>query len=268
MLGTVGQHQAALVDVVDRRIEHGRDVLLLQEHVEQRLAVGQPADAEVAEEGLRRDVAQVDLFLETGLAQLVGHVEQVLVGGAEASGPRGGTDDDVTGAVEEAPPSLPGVHGVFQRGDRVGVAVGAEAGHAVEVVAVPGGDDQIVVSIPPGRRLDRLAGQVEAGRFGMHELDAVLIERRRKRKRDVGRCAFPERQPDQRRVEQEPVRRRHDRHVHIAMQLMAHRQGCGQAAEVATQHHTRALRDMAPSSGRPELSPRAKGHPVVRLKAG
>ena len=237
MLGAVGQHESALVDVVDGGVEHGGDVLLLQEHVEQRLAVGQPADAEVPEERLRRDVGQVDLLLETGLAQLVGHVEQVLVGGAEAAGSRGGTDDDVARVVQEPPPALAGVHGVFQRGDRVGVAVRAEAGHTVEVVAVAGGDHQIVVSVAARRRLHRLADQVEAGRFGVHELDAMGIERRRQRKRDVRRGPLAERQPDQRRVEQEPVRSRHHRHVDIAMQLVTHRQRRRQPAEVATQHH-------------------------------
>ena len=52
MLGAVGQHQTALVDVVDGGVEHGGDVFLLQEHVEQGLAVGQSADAEVSEERL------------------------------------------------------------------------------------------------------------------------------------------------------------------------------------------------------------------------
>ena len=147
--------------MVDGGVEHGGDVFLLQEHAQQRLAVGQPADAEVPEERLGRDVGELDLLLETGLAQLVGDVEQVLVGRAEASGALGGTDDDVARVVEEPSPAFAGVLGVIQGRDRVGVAVRAQAGHSVEVVAVAGGDHQVVVAY--GRPSShRLAGQVEA----------------------------------------------------------------------------------------------------------
>ena len=70
--GAVVEHHAALVDVVDGGVDHRGDALLAQEHAQQLLAVGQAADAEVPELGFGGDVGQLDLLLQTGLAELVG----------------------------------------------------------------------------------------------------------------------------------------------------------------------------------------------------
>jgi hypothetical protein len=70
----------------------------------------------------------------------------------------------------------------------------------------------------------------------MHELDPVALERRRERERDVGRAALAERQPDQRRIEQEPVRGRDHPDIHVAVQLMADRERRGQPSEIPAQH--------------------------------
>jgi hypothetical protein len=94
---------------------------------------------------------------------------------------------------------------VVQGGDRVRVATRSEPRHDAEVVAVTGGDDQVVVVVGAGGRGDLLRCQVDPGGFGVHELDPVILERRRERERDVGRAALAERQPDERRVEHEPV---------------------------------------------------------------
>ena len=136
---------------------HRRDLLLVQEHAQQRLAVRQPADAEVPEERLRGDVGQLDLLLQPGLAQLVGDVEEELVGRAEAAGTLGGADHDVAGVGRGSAASLPGVDGVLEGGDGEGVAVGAEAGDHVDLVAVAGGDDQVVVGVGAAGGLDRPA---------------------------------------------------------------------------------------------------------------
>ena len=60
---TVGELHRAVVDVVDAHRDLGVDALLLEEHPEQLLAVGEPADAEVAEERLGRHVVQAHAVL-------------------------------------------------------------------------------------------------------------------------------------------------------------------------------------------------------------
>ncbi len=71
--------------MVDRHPDMGLDVLTPQEHAQQRLAVRQPADAEVAEERLRGDVAELDLLVQTSLAQPKCGIEQELVRRAETA---------------------------------------------------------------------------------------------------------------------------------------------------------------------------------------
>ena len=247
--GAVLEDHAALVDVVDGGVDHRGDPLLAHEHAQQLLAVRQAADAEVPQLGLGCHVRQLDLLLETGLAELVGHVEEVLVGGAEATCSLGGADDDVTGGVEEPAPAPPGPLGVEKRGDRVGVAARSQPLDRVEVVAVAGGDHQVVVRRSARRGLDLLRPQVELRCLGVDEVDAVRVEGRGQWERDVTRRPLPERQPDQRGVEQEPVRRRHHPDVHVAVQLVLHRQRGGQPAEVPTQHqHLLARHLRLPSS--------------------
>src|SRR6516225_1948231 len=63
-LPAVGEHQAPVVDVVHAGVHHRGDVLFLQEHGQQGLAVRQPADAEVTQKRLGRDVGQLDLPLQ------------------------------------------------------------------------------------------------------------------------------------------------------------------------------------------------------------
>ena len=217
-------------------VQDGGDVLFLQEHRQQAFPVRQPADSEVAQERLRGHIGQLYLPLQPRLAQPVGHVEQVLVGGAEAPGALARTHHDVGGIIEEPPPPLPGVDRVVQGGDRVRVAVWAEPGHHPEVVAVTGGDDQVVIAVDAAGRGDLLGGQVDPGGLGVGEIDPVSLERRREREGDVGGAALAERQPDQRRVEQEVVRRGDHPDIHVAVQLVADRERCGQPAEIPPQY--------------------------------
>src|SRR5215472_2652151 len=107
-LRAVAEHQAPVVDVVHAGVHDRGDVLFLHEHGQQCLAVRQPADAEMPQKRLGGDVGELDLPLQAGLAQLVGDVEQVLVGGAEAAGALGCADDDVAGRLKEPPPARTG----------------------------------------------------------------------------------------------------------------------------------------------------------------
>jgi len=196
----------------------------------------QPTDPEVPEERFARDVRQAHPPLESRLAELVGGVEEELVCGAEAARTLRRPDDDVARLGEEPPPPLAGVDGVLESGDRVGVAAGAESRHHLEVVAVAGGDDQVVVAVPPGGRVHRPRGGVDRGGRRVREVDTVRGEGRFHREGDVGWGALAERQPDQRGVEQEPIRGRDHGHVDIAVQLVLDGQRRGQSTEVASQH--------------------------------
>src|SRR5215472_10012587 len=151
-LSAVGQHEPPGVDVVHAGAQDRGDVLLLQEHGQQCLAVRQPADAEVPQKRLGRDVGQLDLPLQAGLAELVRDVEQVLVGGAEAAGALGCADDDVAWRFKEPLPALTGPDRVVQGGDRVRVTARPQARHGCEIVTVPGRYHQVVVVVAaPGR---------------------------------------------------------------------------------------------------------------------
>ncbi len=110
------------------------------------------ADAEVAEERLGGHVGELHPILDARLFQLIGHVEQVLVGGTEAPGPLRCADDHIAGIVQEFAPSPAGLHRIVERRDRMSVSVGSEPGDDVEVVAIARRDDQIVVAVLPFRR--------------------------------------------------------------------------------------------------------------------
>jgi hypothetical protein len=221
--------------VVDRHTEAVVDVLAAQEPAEQGLAVWQPADAEVPEERLGRNIRELDLGLEAGLAQPVGHVEQELVGRAEATRTLRCRDDDVAGVLQQAAPPLTGPHGILERGDRDGVV--DQARHGIHLVAITGRHHEVVVVVPGSAGgAHPLAIDVDLDRRRVHEVDAVLLEGRRDRERDVLGIALAERQPDQARVEHEPVGRGKHPHIHVTAQLPLHRQGRGEPAEIGTQH--------------------------------
>ena len=90
----VVEGEPTVIDVVHTDVHDGVDPFLLEEHLEQPLPVGQPTDTEVAEKRLWRHIGHGGLLLQPRLAQLVGEVEQVLVGSTEAAGALCGTDDD------------------------------------------------------------------------------------------------------------------------------------------------------------------------------
>ena len=75
---------------------------------QQRLAVRQPADAEVAEERLGGDVGELDLLVQTSLAQLIGGIEQELVRRAETARALRRGDHHIARIGEEAAPGLSG----------------------------------------------------------------------------------------------------------------------------------------------------------------
>ena len=189
-------------------------------------------------------------------------VEEVLVGGAKATRTLGGPHDDVPRCVEEPAPAPAGPLGVGKRGDRVGVATRPQPVDCVEVVAVAGGDHQVVVLVQPRRGVDLPGPQIEVGGFGVDEVDAVHVERRRQWERDVTRGSLPERQPDQRRVEQEPVRCGDDADVDIAVQLVLHRQRGGEASEVPA-HHQHLLACHLPAPVDPRSMPLNSGRPFA-----
>jgi hypothetical protein len=158
------------------------------------------------------------------------------VGGADAAGALGRADDDVAWRVKEPLPALTGPDRVVQGGDRVRVAARPQARHRREVVAVPGRYHQVVVVVAAAGRRYLPGRQVQRGGLGVHEVDPVGLERGRQREGDVRGTPLAERQPDQRRIEQEPVGGRDHPHVHVAVQLMLDGQGRGQAAEVSPEH--------------------------------
>jgi hypothetical protein len=116
----VGEDDLAGRDLRGRHVEDAVDLLALEEHAEQLLAAGQPADPEVPRERLGAHVAQRDL--ELVLLELVGHVEDELVGGAEAGGALRGGYDHRARVVEEAGPAFGGADGPVEVGDPVRVA--------------------------------------------------------------------------------------------------------------------------------------------------
>jgi hypothetical protein len=161
----------------------------------------------VTEFRLRRHVGESSPFLEPGLAKLMGDVEEILVRRTEASGALRRADDDVARLIEEAPPALAGADRVLEGRDGVRVSVRSQARYDAEVVPVAGCDDQVVVAVGTGGCLDLPCRQVQFGRLRVDELDVVMLERRCEREREVGRRPLSERQPDERRVEDELVRR-------------------------------------------------------------
>ena len=152
----------------------------------------QAADAEVSEEGFCRDVGEFDLLVQPCLPQLVCGVEQELVGGAEATRTLGGRDDDVTRVIQEPAPGDPRPLGLGERGDGVGVLL--EPGNDVVLVAVAGGDDQVVVAeLPAGVGRDLPRDRVDFRGRRVDELDAVGLQGRCDREGDVGAVPLAER---------------------------------------------------------------------------
>jgi len=222
----------------------------------------QAADAEVADERFGGDEGQRHLLGQLGLAQLVGGVEQELIRRAEAARALRRADHDRARVVEKFPPCGARPFGVTQRRDRLGVAIGAQARHDIELVAEAGGDHQVVVTITAAGGGHRAGGRVDGRRLGVHELDPMRVEGRLQREGDIGRAALAERQPDQRRIEQEPVRRRNHRHLDVLTQLVLELQSRRQAAEVTPDHqHTH-------TSHNPHLIPMPTGRPTPTITLG
>ena len=141
----------------------GLDVLPPQEHAQQRLAVRQPADAEVAEERLGGDVGELDLLVQTSLAQPVCGIEQELVRRAETARALRRGDHHIARIGEEAAPGLSGADRIRQGSDGDGVL--HEAGDRVHLVAVTSGYHEVVVPIPlAARGLDPLVLGVDLHR--------------------------------------------------------------------------------------------------------
>ena len=160
--GSVGQLDPVTGDLLERHPGACGDALLLQEHVQQLLAARQAADAEVADERLGGDEGQRHLLLQLGPAQLVGGVEQELIRRAEAARALCRADHDRAWVIEKLPPRGARPFGVTQRRDRLGVTIWAQARHDVELVAVAGGDHEVVVTIAlaGGRVTVRAAGSI------------------------------------------------------------------------------------------------------------
>jgi hypothetical protein len=118
----------------------------------------------------------------------------------------------------------------------VGGAAGAGPGDGGEVLLVPGGDHQVVEVVAAVGGLDLLVLGVDAGGFGVDEVDPVGLEGGRDREGDVGGLALAEGDPDEGGVEHEPVIFRNHGDVDVVLQLVLHGQGSGQASEVRAEH--------------------------------
>ena len=232
-------------DLRGRHVEDAVDLLAPEEHAEQLLAAGQPADPEVPRERLGADVAQRDL--ELVLLELVSHVEDELVGGAEAGGALRGGDHHRPWVVEEARPALGGADGALEVGDPVRIAARPDARHDVEVVQVSGGDHQVVVVVGAVRGLDALGVGVDPGGLGVDEMDSVGLERLGDGERHVARRALAERDPDQRWIELELVGLRDDRDVDVVSEVVLDGERCGQPREVAAEHENPLIGHLATS---------------------
>src|SRR4029450_12051562 len=97
-------------------------------------------------------------------------------------------------------------------------------------------NDQVVVTVAAPGGLDAPGARVDTRRGGVDEIDAVRLEGRAEREGDVLRRSLAEGQPDERRVEQEGIRRRYHRDVGILVELVFYAEGRGQPAEVAAEH--------------------------------
>jgi hypothetical protein len=123
-LAAVGQADLAGGDPFHGDVEDPLDLLSAEEHAQQLLPAGQPADPEVPRERLGADVG--DRHLQLLLAQVVGGIEEELVGGAEAGRALGCGDHHRTGVVHQPCPALGGVDRPLQGGDGVSVAARPE----------------------------------------------------------------------------------------------------------------------------------------------
>jgi hypothetical protein len=86
------------------------------------------------------------------------------------------------------------------------LAVAGRVGMKFHLVPVAGRDDSVVIVVPGASGgSDALVVGVDLDRCRVHEVDAVPFECRRAREGDVAGAALAERQPDQARVEHEPI---------------------------------------------------------------
>ncbi len=228
----VAQYHPVRFDGFDRDPDVGADPLLAQERAEQSFAARQAAHPEMPQERFGCDEGQRYAAGQPQLAQLLGGVEQEFVGGAETTGALGRGHHDRAWVVQELRPGQSRGFGVGQGRDRLGVPTGSDARHRVEVVAVARGQHEVVVGLHPAVHGHRPARRVDGGDLAMDEPDAVVREGALERERDVGGVALPERQPDERRVEDETVRRRDDGDHDLVAQLVLELEGSGQAGEV------------------------------------
>src|SRR5262249_32523935 len=90
---------------------------------------GSPPIPKCPRNALRGQPCELGLALQAGLAQLVGEVEQVLVGDAEACRALR-RPDDVAGSLQEPPPPLPRLHRVLQGGTPPAAPAAASASPA------------------------------------------------------------------------------------------------------------------------------------------
>ena len=176
--------------------------------------VADAAEAEVAEERLRRDERDRHAVCEAGLAELVAGVEQELVGRAEARAALRGADDDRAGVLQEALPGVAREDRVVEVADRLRVAaLGAESSDLLEREARAGRDHEPVVGELPIAGDHDPSLQVEAVGGRVHERDPLALEHRRELERDIGGAALAERQPDQRGDEREVIAAIEDGHL-------------------------------------------------------
>jgi hypothetical protein len=128
----VGQPQLPRHDLGDGGAQDGLDAGVLEEHAQQPLPTGQPADAEVAQERLGGHIGDRGPLGEAVLAELVGEVEDELISGAEAAGALGGGHHHRPGVGQQLFPAVGGGNRARQGGDGVGRAAGPAPGIPVK----------------------------------------------------------------------------------------------------------------------------------------
>jgi hypothetical protein len=168
--------------------------------------------------------------------ELVGEVEDELIGGAEAARALGGGHHHRPRVGQQPPPALAGRHRPLQGGDGMGRAAGAGPRDGGEVLPIPGGNHQVVEAVRAVGGLHLLALGVDPGSLGVDEVDPVGLEGGRDREADVGGLAFAEGDPDKGGVEHKPVVLGDHRDLDVVLQLVLDRQGGGQAGEVGPKH--------------------------------
>ena len=190
----------------------------------------------MAQERLGGHIGDRRPLLEAVSAELVGEVEDELVGGAEAAGALGGGHHHRPGVGQQPLPAVGGRQGARQGGDGMGRAAGAGPGDGGEVLQVAGGDHQVVEAVAAVGGLDLLVLGVDPGGLGVDELDPVGLEGRGDREGDVGGVALAEGDPDEGGVEDEAVVLGDHGDLDVVLQLVLDGQGGGQAGEVGPKY--------------------------------